>query len=301
MKRFAKWVGIGFGGFVVLLIAAFAVIYLASSSRINKLHQIALLDVAIHSDSSAIERGHHAARIRGCTDCHGEDYGGGVFLDDPAMGRLIATNLTAGEGGIGRDYTDADWVRAIRHGVGPEGRALLFMPSYEYYPMSDEDLGSMIAYLKSLQPVDRQLPASKVGPMGRALLLAGQFPLLPAEMIDHDAPRSAPPAVGPTVEYGAYLAATCTGCHGPNYSGGKIPGTPPVFPAAANITPHESGILGWTKADFVAAVQEGKARDGRTFEPQFMPWPNFRHMTDVEIEALWQYIQTLPPREYGNR
>src|SRR5690625_1111472 len=89
MKRFAKWVGIGFGGFVVLIIAAFAVIYLASSSRINELHQIALLDVVIQSDSAAIERGHHAARIRGCADCHGEDYGGGVFLDDPAMGRLI--------------------------------------------------------------------------------------------------------------------------------------------------------------------------------------------------------------------
>ena len=301
MKRFAKWVGIGAGGLVVLMVVAFAVVYVASSNRINKLHQIALLDVLIQSDSSAIARGQHAARIRGCTDCHGGDYGGGVFLDDPAMGRLIATNLTTGEGGIGRDYSDADWVRAIRHGVGPEGRALLFMPSYEYYPMGDADLGSMIAYLKSLPPVDRQLPASKVGPLGRALMLAGEFPLLPAEMIDHDAPRSAPPAAGPTVEYGAYLAATCTGCHGPNYSGGKIPGTPPVFPAAANITPHETGIQGWTREEFVAAVQEGKARDGRTFEPEFMPWPNFAYMTDVEVEALWKFIQSLPPREYGNR
>src|SRR5690606_25887190 len=144
-------------------------------------------------------------------------------------------------------------------GIGPDGKPLLFMPSQEFYPLSDEDLGALIAYLESLPAVDHTPGKSSVGPLGRVLFLAGQLPLLPAEMIDHDAERRATPAPGPTAEYGAYLATGCTGCHGAGFSGGKIPGTPPEFPAASNITPHEAtGIGTWAEADFFRALREGR-------------------------------------------
>ena len=125
--------------------------------------------------------------------------------------------------------------------------------------------------------------------------------LLPAELIDHNAPRPTGVTPGETVEYGQYLAVGCSGCHGPGYSGGPIPGTPPEFPPAANITPDKTtGIGNWSKADFVKALREGKRPDGTDINP-FMPWKNFSQMTDQEVGALWLYLQTVPPKAKGGR
>src|SRR5512138_1899929 len=105
-------------------------------------------------------------------------------------------NLTSGAGGIGATNTDEDWVLAIRHGVGHDGRGLILMPSRVWYYLSDEDLADLIAYLKSLPPVDNELPNSELGPLGRVMLTLGQLPemLLPnVTMIDHYAPRPVAP------------------------------------------------------------------------------------------------------------
>ncbi len=197
--------------------------------------------------------------------------------------------------------SETDLVRAIRHGVGPDGQALIFMPSYEYYFFNDADLGAMIAYIKGTPPVDSDLPPIQVGPLGRILFLAGQFPLLAAEDINHDSPRPAPVERGATVQYGAYIAVGCTGCTGEGFSGGPIPGTPPDFPPATNITPDTTTGLGaWTEADFFRALREGKRPDGTEIDP-FMPWQNSGQMADDELSALWLYLQTVPPKAYGNR
>jgi mono/diheme cytochrome c family protein len=301
MQRVLKWVGIPLGAILGILVLALGAVYGASEARIRKSYAVEPGPIPIPTDAASIARGRHLLQIRGCHDCHGEDYGGGVFVDD-APGRLIASNLTRGAGGVGARYTDVDWVRSIRHGVGPDGRSLLFMPSYEYYPISDEDLGQMIAYLKSVPPVDRVLPTNSVRPLGRALLLAGELPLLPAEMIDHAAPRLAAPPEGPTPEYGGYLAFSCIGCHGVGLSGGKIPGTPPDFPRATNITPdEETGIGKWEEADFFRAMREGRRPDGSAIDP-FMPWETVTsRMTDDEIRALWLYLRTVPARTEGQR
>lgn len=300
MKRALRWAGYGLLGVLGLVVVALSAIYGASEYRMRKSYDVQPAAVAFRADEATIARGRHVATIRGCVDCHGENLGGKLFIESPGVGKLYATNLTRGEGGAGSTYTDQDWVRAIRHGVRPTGKPLLFMPSHEFYPLSDEDLGGLIAYIESLPAVNGRQPASSVGPLGRALFLAGQLPLLPAELIDHAAtPPSAPqPAV--TAEYGAYLATGCIGCHGPAYGGGKIPGTPPDFPAAANLTPHATGLAGWTEEDFFRALREGRRPDGTELDP-FMPWQLTKQMTDDEIRAIWLYVQTLPPREYGTR
>jgi mono/diheme cytochrome c family protein len=301
MRRAAKWIGIPVGALLGLLVVALGVVYGVTEARLRKHYVVEPQAVVIPTDAEALARGKHLLTIRGCHDCHGDDYSGRVFVDD-APGRLIASNLTRGAGGIGGRYSDLDWVRAIRHGVGPDGRALLFMPSYEYFPISDEDIGQMIAYLKHLPPVDNTLPTNSVRPLGRALLLAGLLPLLPAEMIDHDAPRRPAPLAGPTAEYGEYLATGCVGCHGFGFSGGKIPGAPPHFPAATNITRDEAtGIGGWTEADFFRALREGRRPNGEELDP-VMPWASATSkMTDDEIHAIWLYLQTVPPRTIGKR
>ena len=141
------------------------------------------------------------------------------------------------------------------------------MPSHEYTTMADEDLAAMIAYLKTVPAVDKARGAVAPGPLIRALMLAGQVELA-ADEIDHAAPRMASITPAISVEYGAYLAAGCTGCHGANLSGGKIPGTPPDWPAAANLTPHETaGSSKWTKTQFVEVLRTGQRPDGSKINP----------------------------------
>jgi mono/diheme cytochrome c family protein len=202
---------------------------------------------------------------------------------------------------VGESYTDQDWVRAIRHGIGPDRKPLLFMPSHEYNVLTDEDLSALVAYLRSVPPVDNSPAKSTVGPIGRLLFLKGDLHLLPAEIIDHDAPRPTAPVPGPTAEYGAYLSTGCTGCHGASFSGGKIPGTPPEFPPAANITPDpETGIGAWTEADFFRSLREGRRPDGSELAAE-MPWQLTRQMTDDEIRAIWLHLRSVPAKAEGGR
>ena len=323
--RLLKWAGMGLAGVIGVVVVAFGLVYLTSESRINQEWSVnppavtAASFVAASADGSGmddsgarsgeeaddamaerIEWGAHIAETRGCRDCHGQDLGGGLFADAMPVMQLYGTNLTPA--GAGATYTDADWVRAIRHGIGPDGKALLFMPSYEYYYTGDRDLAALIAYLKSLPAVEREVPESKVGPLGRALYVMGKLPLLAAELIDHEAPRPVAPPRGATLEYGEYLAMNCIGCHGDGFSGGLIPGVPPEWPAAANIPPDpETGIGGWSREQFVAAFTTGVRPDGRQIQPQFMPWPNFAQFEPDEVEAVWMYLQTVPAKEHGGR
>lgn len=301
MRKILRFSAYGLLGLMGLVVVAVGVVFAVSEARMRRTYAPPPAAVAIRNDAETVARGRHIAITRGCVDCHGEDFGGTIMADDPAIGRLSASNLTRGRGGVAERYSDAQWVTAIRHGVRPDGRPLIFMPSHEFYPLGDEDVGALVAFLKSLEPVDREQPDLRIGPLARALYLAGQMPLVPAEMIDHDGVRPAAPVAATTAEYGEYLATGCTGCHGPAYSGGKIPGAPPDFPFVANITPDpETGIGSWTEADFFRAMREGKRPDGSDLDP-FMPWKYLRQMTDDEIRAIWLYLQTVPARAEGNR
>src|SRR5690606_30225998 len=122
--------------------------------------------------SATIARGAHLASALGkCADCHGDGLGGNVMVDDPALGRLSAPNLTRGRGGVTADFAMADWDRAIRHGVRPDGTGLVVMPSEDYAALTDADLAALVGYLRQLPPVDREVPPSVIRMLGRALYL----------------------------------------------------------------------------------------------------------------------------------
>ena len=123
--------------------------------------------------------------------------------------------------------------------------------------------------------------------------------MLPAEIVDHDAPRPNTPPVGVTVEYGEYLAVGCTGCHGPGFSGGPIPGSPPDWPPAANLTPS-GDLANWTEADFIAAFRTGIKPNGQPFD-EIMPYKAVGQMTDEELKAVWLFLRSLPAKEVGTR
>ncbi len=102
------------------------------------------------------------------------------------------------------------------------------------------------------------------------------------------------PAPGPTAEYGAYLVQVCTGCHGADWAGQRVPGTPPELPPASNLTMHANGLAGWSEADFIRVIREGNRPDGRELHG-FMPWRVYAGMTDAELEAIWRHLAALPP------
>ncbi len=302
MKIFIRRLAIAAGALIALIVVVACSVYVASERHLSRRYELADESVPIPTDSMSIARGQHLAHaIAKCTDCHTKSLAGQVFIDNPALGRFVPMNLTRGKGGLGATLKDADWVRAIRHGVGHDGRALRIMPSQEYNNFSVEDIGAIIAYAKSVPPVDNELPPSTLGPVARALIVAGKMPLFSAETIDHaaHAPPLAPP-VGPTVEYGNYLTHTagCAGCHNPTFSGGPIDVGDPSWPPAANLTP--TGLKAYDEASFMTALRTG-IRPGGTKIRDPMPIAWTKDMTDDEIRAVWAYLKTVTPREFGVR
>jgi mono/diheme cytochrome c family protein len=300
VKIWLRRLGIAAGALVLLLVGTGAGIYGLSARGMTRVYDVTPEKIAFRSDSAALVRGRHVAEAMGkCADCHGEGLKGSAMIDDAAFGRLVASNLTSGKGGVIANYSDEQLVNAIRHGVKPDGKPLLFMPSSEFYYFSDDDLASLIAYIRALPPADNELAPTKLGFIPRMLYVAKKMELVPAEVIDH-ANRPAIPAQGVTREYGLYLAQTggCMGCHGPGLSGGAIPGAPPTFPKATNITP--TGIGSWTEANFIQSMRSGVRPDGTKIDP-FMPWSRIGQLTDDELRALWLHLTSVPGRESGTR
>ncbi|MET0230252.1 MAG: c-type cytochrome [Rhodanobacteraceae bacterium] len=285
---------------VALVLAIVAFVYARSEYALRTHVRVDEAALAIPTDADAIARGEHIAITRGCTDCHTADLGGKVNMEVPAIGRMAASNLTRGNGGVPADFSDADYERAIRHGLKADGTALLFMPSRDFAALTDADVADLIAYIKSRPAVDRKNVPSYIGPLGRALFAFGVLPMVESRLVDHAAPHAPRVDAGATADYGRYLARACVGCHGEHLSGGPIPGVPPSFKAPANITPDASGLAGWTRDDFHRVFREGKKRDGSAID-EFMPWQALGHFSDMELDALWAYLQTVPPRALGQR
>lgn len=285
------------GGIVVVLVLAVLTVYVFATQKLNRPIEYTDSSPPILHDSSALARGRHlATTISKCVDCHGADFGGMVLADVPPF-RLVAPNITSGRGGVLSERSDDDLLRAIRHAIGVGGRPLVMMPARNYWLMGDADVGALIGYLRSVPAVDRELPGTKFSLLGRFLLLRGEFDaMFEAHDIDHAARRDAPPAADTTVAYGRYLATIggCNGCHGPDLAGGPIPGAPPDAPPATNLTPQ--GIGSWTQEDFFRAMRQGVRPDGTPIDTVMMPVPLTRQMTDVETQAIFMYLKTVPAK-----
>jgi mono/diheme cytochrome c family protein len=291
MKKFYKWTGIVLGSLMVVLLVAYTIIYFMSENRLNKSYALEVKPVNIPSGPEAIAIGERMVKIRDCAGCHNEKFQGKVFIEDPALGRVIAPNLTGGKGSPTATYTNQDWVRAIRHGLNKENKPLKIMPSEVFYSISNKDLGYMIAYLKALPKVNSNLPPTELRPLARTLLTFNVIPLLPYERIDHQAPIQEEVLPSVSAEYGKYLSTTCTGCHGGDFKGGEPHGD--GSPRIANITP--SGNLGkWSEEDFKKVLRTGVTPEGKKLDTKFMPWNMTKDMTDEELKAIYLYLKSLP-------
>lgn len=297
IRSLVRWLGriaVVFLGLVTLTAAA---VYGLSERKLRTRVAVPDHPLTVPEDAATVARGEHVATVRGCVECHGAGLGGNTILNQPMIGRLSGPNLTLGDRGAAMDARD--WELAVRHGVRRDGTPLLFMPSHEFTVLTDEDLAAIVAYARSVSPVRQTAPSSYAGPMLRTMYAAGKIELLPAKEIDHTTPHEASLTAEPTIAYGRYLASGCIGCHGKGFSGGKIPGAPPDWGPAANITP--AGIGKWSATDFATALRLGRRPDGSAIDSTLMPIRLLRNLTDVEMAALYAYLQTVPRREYGNR
>ncbi len=178
---------------------------------------------------------------RGCGDCHAANGAGRAFINEPGGGFYVRSpNITPA--GVVSKYAEVDWVRAIRHGVNPQGRPLFIMPSEDYNRLTDTDVAALIVYARSLPAVSGGGAELRVPLPVKALYAIGVVKDS-AEKIDHSLPAAVPVPEGVTPEHGKYVANLCIGCHGEGLSGGKIPGGPPDWPAASNLTPGQGTVM----------------------------------------------------------
>lgn len=292
MKKVLKWTGIVLLVLVVIIVA-FAFIMQAKYKKMSEvIYEVNVPKIQILTDSASLARGASIASST-CTSCHGGDLAGRNFFDDPTIGVVYSANLTPG--GITKDFTDEDWVRAIRYGVKPDGHGMFVMPVEYLGQMSDQDLGSLIGYLKTLPPSDKPQPDNHFTFLSQVMAGAGLFgDLYSCEILDlQDASPRTAPEFGESAEYGKYTMRIhgCLTCHGEKMDGDKSPD--PVSPACPNIS--MGGNMGkWTSVQFMETMRSGKTPEGKELNLEFMPWDEFRTMTDTELRAIYNYIQSQP-------
>lgn len=293
-----KWIkrgALALGALVLLAGAAiFAGLQLADR-RMARQVAVQVQPVALRTDAATLDRGRYLYASRGCVDCHGANGGGRVFVDNGSDLRIKGPNITTGSGGVVAAYQPVDWVRAIRHGVAPGGRPLMIMPSEDYNRLTDGDLGALVAYVQSLPPATGTGAEVKLPLPARVLYGFGAIDDA-ATKIDHTLPVATPVTEGVNLQHGAYVANMCLGCHGPRLAGGRIPGSPPDWPAAADLT--AAGMSPYVQVEaFVKMMKTGQRADGTKI--QVMPFESLREMSETDLKALHLYLRSLPGKVRG--
>jgi mono/diheme cytochrome c family protein len=298
MKRWMKWTVGGIAGIVAVVGGAAAVGWQMANGKMDRTIAVTPRPVAYVEDQHSLERGKYLFESRGCVDSHGANGAGRIFVDKGDL-RIAGPNITST--GVTASYRPADWERTIRHGVKPTGRPIMVMPSEDYNRLTDADLASLVAYVRRLPPQKGGEAIVQFPPPVRVLYGFGAIKDAAAK-IDHALPPAQPVEAGVNVKHGAYVANMCIGCHGEHLSGGKIPGGPPDWPAAANLTPGEGSVMKARYKDsaaFIAMLRSGKRADGTAIA--VMPFESLAKLNDVDAQALHAYLLTVDARPAGGR
>jgi mono/diheme cytochrome c family protein len=297
MKKAVKIVGGSLAGLAIVVgVTAAAAVFL-SDRKMQRVVEAPIPAVDLSAFDADLARGQYIFVTRGCADCHGASGEGRVMINDKSSGFYVsAPNITRGSGPAAA-YSDIDWIAVLRHGLKPSRTPVFIMPSIDYAQMADADVAALVAYIRSLPPTPEKRAEIRLPLMLKALYAFGGLTDA-AEKIDHT--RPAPTRVPESQhEQGAYVANTCMGCHGEGFAGGKIPGTPPNWPAAANLTSAaDSAMARYATAQaFRDMMRSGKRADGTPVA--IMPFEALRQMNDQELDALYGFLKSLQPKASG--
>lgn len=281
-----RWVGIG----LVVLVAVVAVVaislYMVGGSKLGKRYTQEVTPIALPDDSLSLAEGMRYASLFGCTTCHGASLEGNAMIDDPVFGRMVAPHIAPGAGSVTASFETEHWLRAIRHGIGGDGRPLVIMPSSYYAKLlADEDVARIVAAIRSAEAVDHDPGRSQLK-LAQVLIGAGAFKSEYA-LTDHGAIPPVKPAPTDTLGTGRYLGGICTVCHGDNLMGNEEFGGPPLVRGSVMDTYDEEA--------FRTMFRTGQAKNGRMLDNELMPWKELGVMTDAEEHAVWRWIRTVEP------
>jgi mono/diheme cytochrome c family protein len=275
MSRAVRWLRNALIGLVALVAVMSLVIYLVSERELRRQYIATPADLAV-ADAPSVAAGSHLAQTRGCTGCHRPTLQGQMFVDQPLLARVASPNLTVAVA----EYSDKELAHIIRRGVRPDGRSVIIMPSGSYSQFTDQDVGNILAYLRSVPAIDGQRRMRHVGPGARLMFVLGKFKPAAVEVREADSLSSFYPRPGQPHWQGAYIArTTCTECHGLNLGGN--PGRTPDLRIAA----------GYSLAQFTHFMRTGKALGDRELTLMSnMARRRFSHFTDEEIAELHGYL-----------
>jgi cytochrome c553 len=279
MPRLLRWLRNAVVAVLALAVVAVAAVYALSSRAMSRAARVEIppFTMPLPTDSASLAEGERIAFTRGCTGCHGAQLEGKVFFSEPGIATLAASNLTK----LTRVATDAELERAIRHGIGRDGRALLAMPAEMYRVLTDEDVARVIAWIRTLPEMPDTLPPRALGPLGRVGLVTGEF--RPSRY--YIATETIPPVPeDPALSAGHYVAwSSCTECHGGTLEGDGA-GTPALMPMA----------VAYTEEEFAHFMKTGEAKGGREL-PMMSGVARGRlsHLLPAEVASLQAYLRTL--------
>jgi cytochrome c553 len=291
-----KWIRRGAVTLTVLVAgagAAFLTLAEMGGQKMQRKVDVAVAPLAVHADAASVERGRYLFASRGCGGCHGAEGGGNVVIDGGGM-FIRSPDISSSPQSVVAHYAEADWVRVIRHGVKPDARPVMVMPSEEFNRFVDADVAALIAYARQLPPRTGAKAEVRLPMLVKALYAAGVVRDA-SEKIDHSLPPAVAVAEAVTPEHGAYVANGCIGCHGKHLDGGRIPGAPPDWPPAAKLTPGPGSALARypTAEQFMAMLKTGKRPDG-TSVSKVMPFVSLRELSEVDARALYAHLRSLP-------
>ena len=281
-----KWI-LGTLGVLILLVLVFALYTMnQGEQRFLETWSPDIQMVSVTSDAASVALGQFVAESHGCQGCHSPNYSRQVMADAPPF-LMVAPNLTSGAGGVGSTYSDEDWVRAIRHGINQDGRGLMVMPSEAYYYLNDEETAALVAYLKTIEAVDNELPDFEMRPLGKFIM--GMDPAMsPAPAMMSDRERVVASERGANVEWGHYRASVvCMVCQGGDLTGAQPPD--PESPYA----PDLRSAATWSLDGFMDFFRTGTTPSGREVNAEVMPWDKFAHLGEDELTGIHMYLQTL--------
>jgi cytochrome c553 len=283
---FLKWAGVGSGVVATVIFAATASVMTTGLYRLNE-RSAPVPDLKVAGTPEQIQRG-EAIADSFCGACHsktgtltgGVDMGKKLPID---IGSFVSSNLTPA--GSLKHWSDGQIFRAIRNGVDANGHRLFIMSLTSAGNLSDDDIQSLIAYIRMTPAAGAQTPEppDDVNALGVAMLGAGLIPsgkTVSARVITA-------PTKGATAQYGQYIISylDCRQCHGNDLTGGQGG----IVPVGPDLTL----VKDWTRAEFITTMRTGTDPNGHEMVGD-MPWRNIGKMDDVELGALYEYLVLLP-------
>ncbi len=286
MKRLLRWIGVTLATLAGLACIAYGIVYVLSERVMRHVYEVPRVALSLPTDAASIAEGRRLAVVRGCFGgCHGKDGEGEVLFDEPLIARLVAPNLTAAV----RTYSDAELAGIIRAGIRPDGHSVFVMPSRAFAGLTDEDLGRILAFLKSVPVRPGPGPSISLGPLGRIGVATGKFKTEGQRIAETVPP---PEVAGEEPAFGRYLARTiCAHCHGTDLRGDSNP---------SFSSPTLRVVAAYPAEAFTQLLRTGVALGGREVKTMgAVAREEVSLLTDAEIAALYSYLHVMPDAPPG--